>query len=167
SQDKVGMGTAVAVLFVGWVIAIEISVLVVTEVLVPTGQLPVPIDFVRGLPAWFRRMRRVVKIFGIAMHHGLIRYLNRSRTSADYPGTHEPATALREALTDGGVTFVKLGQMPATRPDLLPPRYSAELSKLHSQVPADSWESVKHTFTEELGDEPEKIFQSFDPIPLA
>lgn len=49
--DKVGMGTAVAVLFVGWVIAIEISVLVVTEVLVPTGQLPGPIDFVRGLPA--------------------------------------------------------------------------------------------------------------------
>lgn len=161
------MGTAVAVLFVGWVIAIEISVLVVTEVLVPTGQLPGPIDFVRGLPAWFRRMRRFVKIFGIAMNHGLIRYLNRSRTSADYTGTHEPATALREALTDGGVTFVKLGQMLATRPDLLPPRYIAELSKLHSQVPADPWESVKHTLTEELGDEPEKIFQSFDPIPLA
>src|SRR5699024_12798351 len=94
-------------------------------------------------------------------------YLNRSRTSADYTGTHEPATALREALTDGGVTFVKLGQMLATRPVLLPPRYIAELSRLDSQVPADPWESVKHTLTEELGDEPEKIFLSFNPIPLA
>lgn len=167
SPDEAGMGAAVAVLFVGWVIAVEISLLVVTEVLVPTGRLPGPINFVRGLPAWGRRMRRFVEIFGIAMSHGLIRYLNRSRTSAEYTGKQESAIALREALTDGGVTFVKLGQMLATRPDLLPPRYIAELSKLHSQVPADPWESVKQTLTEELGDEPEKIFQYFDPTPLA
>lgn len=159
--------TALSVLFVAWVIAIEISILVVAEILLPTGSLPGPIATARGLPAWFRRTRRLARILGIATRQGLIGYLSRSNSTSDRPDRPGTAVALRTALTEGGVTFVKLGQMLSTRPDLLPPAYMAELSQLHSQVPAEPWDSVREILTAELGAPPEEVFATVDPEPLA
>lgn len=164
--DQAGVTAALAVLFVAWLIAIEISILVVAEVLVPTGSLPGPFEFARGLPARSRRLRRYGKIFTIGTRRGLVRYLRRYRPSREEL-PRDSAVALREALTDGGVTFIKLGQMMATRPDLLPPRFIEELSQLHSQVPPEPWEEVRQTLLEELGQDPEEIFAEFDPEPLA
>lgn len=165
--ESVGLTTAVSVLFVAWVIAVEISILVVVEILVPTGSVPGPVELVRGLPAWFRRTRRFAEIFSIATRQGLIGSFSRSRASSDRLGRPETAIALREALTQGGVTFVKLGQMLSTRPDLLPPAYMRELSQLHSQVPAEPWDSVRKILITELGQPPEKVFLHFDPLPMA
>ena len=72
SPEQAGLAAAVAVLFVAWVIAIEISFLVVAEVLVPTGSVPGPVDWVRGLPAGARRTRRFTRIFTIALRLSLI-----------------------------------------------------------------------------------------------
>jgi ubiquinone biosynthesis protein len=47
------------------------------------------------------------------------------------------AAHFRQALEELGPTFVKLGQVLSTRPDLLPPPYIAELSKLHDTVPPE------------------------------
>ena len=141
--------------------------MVVVEILVPTGSVPGPIEFVRGLPARSRRARRFTEIFGIAARHGLIGSFSRSRASSDRLGRPETAIALREALTQGGVTFVKLGQTLSTRPDLLPPTYMHELSKLHSQVPAEPWDAVRQILITELRQPPEQVFRHFDTVPMA
>lgn len=159
----------IGLLYIAWVLALEVSVLAVAEAVVPTGTLPGPVELVRGLPGWLRRTRRYLTILRIAAQRGLLRYLGRSRPLV--PGgprrRRDTATSLREALTQGGVTFVKLGQMLATRPDLLPPRYVEELSRLHSQVPAEPWETVGRTLAEELGEDPASAFATISAEPLA
>lgn len=84
--------------------------------------------------------------------------------------TQEPATLpvhFRQALEELGPAFVKLGQMLSTRPDLLPPDYIAELSKLQDEVPPVPWEDIRQVLEEELGSPPEEIFGYIDPHPLA
>ena len=72
----------------------------------------------------------------------------------------------RQALEELGPTFVKLGQVLSTRPDLLPPSYIAELRKLQDAVPAVPWEAIRDAITQELGRPPEEVFASIDPEPL-
>lgn len=160
-----GATIAVTTLFVAWLLAIEISVLAVAEAIVPTGSVHGPWEFVRGLPGWFRRTKRYLQILGIAARHGLTRFVRRARPVETVP--RDTAVALRMALSDAGVTFVKLGQMLATRPDLVPPRYVDELSRLHSDVPPEPWETVAQTLRSELGDDPERLFVHIDREPLA
>ncbi|AKU17035.1 ABC1 kinase family protein [Luteipulveratus mongoliensis] len=152
-------------LLISWVIVAEVALLVILEALVPTGSLPNPIDWVRGLPARWRRTRRYVQIVRIATRHGLSRYFRRGRTS-ESPGS-DTARALREALTEGGVTFVKLGQMLSTRPDVLPAAFVRELSRLHSDVPPQPWSVVQQTLDTELGRPHGEVFSEIDQTPFA
>lgn len=69
---------------------------------------------------------------------------------------------IREALTELGTTFIKLGQILSTRPDLVGPELSAELQKLQSKTPADSPETVREVIESELGDSPENLFEGFE-----
>src|SRR5690554_4659253 len=62
---------------------------------------------------------------------------------ADERPRMEPAERLRHALQELGPTFVKLGQVLATRVDLLPPEWINELSKLQNAVPALSWQEIR------------------------
>ncbi len=77
------------------------------------------------------------------------------------------ARRFRLALEELGPTFVKLGQVLSTRPDLLPPAFISELSRLQDQVPPESWEVIRAVFIEELGAPPEELFAGIDPQPLA
>ncbi|MFZ0430746.1 MAG: AarF/ABC1/UbiB kinase family protein [Acidobacteriota bacterium] len=74
---------------------------------------------------------------------------------------------LRLVLAELGPTFVKFGQVLSTRPDILPDKYIAELSKLQDRVPPFPIEEVRRIFREDLGKEPEALFRTFDPEPLA
>jgi len=74
---------------------------------------------------------------------------------------------LRMALEELGPTFVKLGQVLSTRPDLLPPDFVAELARLQDTVPPGPWEPIREQIEEELGAPLEECFGSVDPIPLA
>ncbi|MGB3375397.1 MAG: AarF/ABC1/UbiB kinase family protein [Microbacterium sp.] len=74
---------------------------------------------------------------------------------------------VRLALEELGPTFVKLGQLLSTRPDLLPPAYITELSKLQDAAPPVVAEEIRQTIREELGSEPEQLFASFEWAPLA
>ena len=67
-------------------------------------------------------------------------------------------TRLRCTLQDLGPTFVKLGQVLATRVDLLPPAWIDELGKLQNAVPALPWDAVLPQLREDLGAEPEAVF---------
>ncbi len=74
---------------------------------------------------------------------------------------------LRLALEELGPTFVKLGQVLSTRPDLVPPAYIAELVKLQDTVPPAEWETVKAHIESELGSSLEESFAAFEPTPIA
>lgn len=72
---------------------------------------------------------------------------------------------LRLALEELGATFVKLGQILSTRPDLLPPEYVTELARLQDDVAPVPAEAIMATLAEELDDV--SVFESFESAPLA
>lgn len=74
---------------------------------------------------------------------------------------------LRAALEALGPTFVKFGQILATRTDLLEQRWTDELERLHSQATTLPWDKLAAQITADLGGDPERVFAQFDPIPLA
>jgi len=78
-----------------------------------------------------------------------------------------PGERLRLALEELGPTFIKLGQLLSTRPDIIPPDYINELKKLQDRVPAVSTEEIKAQLSRELGGTAESLFQEFHPQPLA
>jgi len=82
-------------------------------------------------------------------------------------GPYTTPQRIRLALEELGPTFVKLGQLLSTRPDLLPPAYIAEFSKLQDAAPPVPAEAIRRTIREELGADPEELFASFEWTPLA
>jgi ubiquinone biosynthesis protein len=77
------------------------------------------------------------------------------------------AERMRLALEELGPTFIKLGQLLSTRPDIIPGEYLEELKKLQDRVPAVETEQVLAQIHLELGRPVEELFGHFDPIPLA
>ncbi len=73
---------------------------------------------------------------------------------------------LRMALDELGPTFIKLGQILSTRPDLIPWKYVKELSRLQDRVSPFEYEKVKTIIEEELGDPPEEVFKNFEREPI-
>lgn len=80
---------------------------------------------------------------------------------------HQDAEQLRLAFEELGPTFVKFGQILSTRPDLLPPDYIEELSKLQDRVPPFSFNKIKETFMEDFEEPLEDVFEWVDEEPLA
>ncbi|MCK0112895.1 AarF/UbiB family protein [Ornithinimicrobium sp. F0845] len=162
-----GLAAAVLLLIYAWGIALGLGVLVILEALVPTGTVPSLTRFLRDLPARRRRSKRYARIVALAVRHGLGGFLS-SRARTDL-GDQAPqvARSLREAMTEAGVTYVKLGQMIATRPDLVGEAFARELGQLQSDVPAEPWEVVRATLVAELGRPPEEVFAHVEPEPLA
>jgi len=78
-----------------------------------------------------------------------------------------PPERVRHALQDLGPTFVKLGQILATRVDLLPPEWIDELGRLQSRVPAVPIETLRAQLEADLGDAPERVFARFEAEPMA
>ncbi len=74
---------------------------------------------------------------------------------------------LRQAFEELGTTFIKLGQILSTRPDLLPPDYIAELQKLQDAVPPVPTPLIVARIEAELGKPIAELFTTFDPTPLA
>ena len=75
--------------------------------------------------------------------------------------------AVRMALAELGPTFIKLGQMLSTRPDILPREYIEELVKLQDDVPPFPFAQVRHIIETELRLPLDQVFMSINPEPLA
>lgn len=150
-----------------WAVAIGLALLVVLEALVPTGSLPGPVALVRGLPARYRRARRYARIMAIATRHGLGGFLRGRSRLPEGEDAPRVARALRLAFTEAGVTFVKLGQMLSTRPDLVGPEFARELGRLTADVEPEPWPAIRRTLTEELGRDPSEVFAEVEEQPLA
>jgi ubiquinone biosynthesis protein len=143
--------------------------LVIAEALVPSGSLPGPLEWRRALRGWMLRTRRYSQISRIAIRHGLAPHLRgRRRAELDTPeGRARLARSVRQALEDGGVTFVKLGQVLSTRPDLLPPEFTGELGRLRDQATPAPWPQVEQVLDAELDAPVDGVFARFDRQPLA
>ncbi len=79
----------------------------------------------------------------------------------------EPPARARRALEDLGPTFIKLGQILATRVDLFAPEWIAEFGKLQDAAPAAPFEDIRAQLVEDLGEAPETAFASLQTQPLA
>lgn len=79
----------------------------------------------------------------------------------------ERAVWLRERLVALGPTFIKIGQMLSTRPDLLPRPYVEAMALLQDQVPAFPNEEARAIIRAELGHDPDRLFATFAPHPIA
>ena len=66
-----------------------------------------------------------------------------------------------------GATFIKVGQIMSTRPDLFPPHLIRALESLQDDVGPFPYRLVQETIVEELGRPPEQLFSDFQPLPIA
>ncbi len=76
------------------------------------------------------------------------------------------AERIRMAFEELGPTFVKLGQLLATRPDLVPEDFVEEFKRLHDRVSALPFERMRETLEVQYGREFESIFAEFDRNPI-
>ena len=125
---------------------------------------------------YIRRRREIVGTF---MRHGMGYFLQRFgfndrsaikniRTGASPSDKNHYLLAmnLREALVELGPTFVKLGQLLSTRPDILRPVFIEELEKLQDKVEPIRYEELQQVLDQEMGPI-DRVFAEFDPNPLA
>lgn len=156
----------ISVLLFGWLVLIQMSVLLVIELIIPTGTLTAALRNIRKLPMWWRRVQRLAEIQRILLRHGLGSYakvaLPVRRIRAE-----EIAVALRNALSAAGVTFIKLGQFMATRADLVPPAFVEQLTTLQADVPPEPWENIEKVLTSQWHRPVDEVFAWFDRTPMA
>ena len=79
----------------------------------------------------------------------------------------EMGERIRLALQELGPTFIKMGQILSTRPDMVPPHIVKELEKLQAQVPPFPSQVAKEIVRAELNRPLEEVFASFDDKPVA
>ncbi|MCK4624863.1 MAG: AarF/ABC1/UbiB kinase family protein [Phycisphaerae bacterium] len=128
----------------------------------------------------YRHITRYRQIATVLLKHGfgdlmstlgMRRRLGLGKRQADLAGT--PAAHLtrwqriRLAMEELGPSFVKLGQILATRPDMIPQELCDELAKLHDTVAPFPFNQAKQTVENELGDSLDTIFEKFDKPPVA
>jgi len=129
------------------------------------------VNHLKDLPRYRQILTTLVK-YGYqdvvaALHlEGLIRPIERVALGEEVP-PHDRARRLRMVCEDLGPTFVKLGQVLSTRPDLLPEAYTQELSALRDDVRPFPYQEAEAILAAEFGRPPSEIFASIDPVPVA
>lgn len=79
----------------------------------------------------------------------------------------QPSSAAPCVLEELGPTFVKLGQVASTRPDVVPPEVVLELRKLQDAVPAVAFTAIREQLERSFGSLVSDLSESIDEHPLA
>ena len=112
-----------------------------------------------------RRARRALEVTRVARRGKLLRVLREvGAVGSERPATREGARAFRHALEELGTTYVKLGQLLSSRPDLLPDVYVEELGVLVDDVPPVPFAEVREAIDREIGLD---LFSRLDEEPIA
>ncbi|MBM9518420.1 AarF/ABC1/UbiB kinase family protein [Desulforhopalus vacuolatus] len=125
--------------------------------------------------------RRLAEIAGVLSRFGfqqllqeagIYRMLGKSKEEihSDKSGTHSQlpnAVRVRKVLEELGPSFIKLGQILSTRPDLIPPEWANELKKLQTDCPRVPWSEISSTLHNEFPGGLNLLFASIDEVPLA
>lgn len=130
-------------------------------------------------------IKRLREISGVLTRHGfsavarragLGRFVGESQALAEFEDAEEAllgedrseaAVRFRNVLEDLGPTFVKLGQVLSTRPDILPSEFIEELKHLQDRVPPLSFADVREQVESNLDGTLDELFDSFQEKPLA
>ena len=121
-------------------------------------------------PRPFRAIRRRIDV--LLRYRELLRLARREGFGPGSAGRAQQLGAptgvrLRHLLEEAGGVSVKLGQIAATRVDLVPPEIAAELALLQNQVRAEPTERMRPVIEAELGCPVEQAFAAFEWEPLA
>jgi ubiquinone biosynthesis protein len=114
--------------------------------------------------ARFERAKRALYVGRIARRRGLLRVLRELGVVGGRPATREGAREFRRALEELGTTYIKLGQLLSSRPDLLPDVYIEELGKLVDDVPPVPFAQIRGVIEDDL---PADTFARIDEEPVA
>ena len=114
--------------------------------------------------ARLERARRALTVGRVAHQSGLRRILGEIGVAGRRDATREGAQAFRRGLEELGTTFIKLGQLLSSRPDLLPDVYIDELGRLVDEVPSVPFAEIEAVVRADFG---EDAFVSLDAEPLA
>jgi ubiquinone biosynthesis protein len=120
--------------------------------------------------------KRVGEILAALSRFGFGRVWDAASLLKDLPWDSQERKEIAQArvpirfrmfLESLGPTYVKLGQMLSTRPDLIPEEYAEELAGLREDVPPVPFEKVKGIIECELESKLEELFSSFEAKPVA
>jgi len=130
----------------------------------------------------YRHMDRYRQILGVLLRYGFgdlleslkldqyvaygLKIVTRRRQKPEIAELTR-AERIRLALEELGPTFVKMGQILSTRPDLLPVEFVEELQKLQDNVPPFPGEEARRRVEKELGRPVDELFDRFEDHPLA
>ncbi len=123
-----------------------------------------------------RNVGRLRTIVGVFARHGFEEIVNRMTLSKFIPFKIRrkkekvkwtAAQRLRMCFEELGPTFVKLGQLLSTRPDMVPAEYCHEFKKLQDDVAPLEFSTIKPVIEKELGHPISHIFKEFNETPFA
>lgn len=126
----------------------------------------------------FGRMREIARILmrygwgDVIKRMGITSTLGRAGSMLQPASSQEimhlaPAVRIRMAIEELGPTFVKLGQVLATRADIFPPEWIAEFSKLQDSVPPVPFDELLPGLEKSLGTSPFAVFNNLQTEPIA
>ncbi|ALS28740.1 ABC transporter [Paenibacillus sp. 32O-W] len=116
-----------------------------------------------------RQLQRYRTIASAFARNGLGYVFHEMGLTEKFPfiRSEELGERIRLLLEELGPTFIKLGQIASTRPDLIPPSILSELERLQDNVPAFSYREASRIIEQELGEPIENLFLQFSETPLA
>ena len=130
----------------------------------------------------YRHLMRYRQVIGILLKYGfeniidamnIDRYIESGLQLIPFANPHDRVAKLsknqriRMTLEELGPTFIKMGQVLSSRPDLIPVDLLNELTKLQDHVPPFGFEHVKTIIASEFGKPHDEIFESIEETPFA
>lgn len=103
------------------------------------------------------KRERLLEIVHVIREHDMIRNFIRQKNPRE----------IRLGFEELGPTFIKIGQILSTRPDLVSPAYIREFSYLQDNVQIDPYRTVQRSFKKQTGKEISEVFAKFDKEPFA
>nr|WP_320192789.1 AarF/UbiB family protein [uncultured Desulfobacter sp.] len=123
----------------------------------------------------YRHLVRYQQIIGIIFKYGFENIIDAMKIDhyldiIPFSKPHQKLSRnerIRMVLEELGPTFIKMGQVLSSRPDLIPLDLTRELAKLQDKVPSFSFGQVGQIILAEFGKPISEVFHSFEESPFA
>ncbi len=132
---------------------------------------------ITSIPQIYHHVNRWREILSVLSRYGLANWIGRlgpefakdlfRDAGGEAIARHPWRARVRMAMAELGPTFIKLGQLLSTRPDMVGMEMATELQQLQENVPADLPETVRALIAQELGQPVDKLFSDFHEHAMA